>query len=86
MNSNISNLLMQKKWSQRRLALKVGLDPVYINRIIRRNCDIRISTARKIASALGCSLDELFNHDNARTDTARPIFVEGECRDCRSGQ
>ncbi len=62
MNSNIANLLMQKKWSQRRLAYKVGLDPVYINRIIRQNRDIRISTAKKIASALDCSLDELFNH------------------------
>jgi len=60
MGSNIIKILASKKWSQRKLAGASGLDPVYINRIINEKRDVRISTARKLAKALDCTIDDLF--------------------------
>ncbi|MCD6161205.1 MAG: helix-turn-helix transcriptional regulator [candidate division Zixibacteria bacterium] len=76
MSSNIIKILANKQWSQRKLAGASGLDPVYINRIINEKRDVRISTARKLAKALDCTIDDLFPVVELPENTSDKMPVE----------
>lgn len=58
----IQELLDEKRMSQQDLADKTGMSKGYINDKIknRGKHGMYIDSAKKIASALGCSIDELY--------------------------
>lgn len=47
--------------TQDELAFKVNISPSYLSSIERGVCDTTISTAKRLAKALGISLSELFS-------------------------
>ena len=62
MPNNINKFLRKRKKSQGWLAQRTGLKHEYVNRLVKDNIpDPRVSTARKIAKALGCFIEDLWN-------------------------
>jgi len=50
---------LRKGWSQKRLSEEVGTSQSYIARLEIGNEDILMSTARRLAAALGVSIEEI---------------------------
>ena len=57
--AGLAAMRLRKGWSQKRLADEVGTSQPHIARLEIGNDDILMSTARKLASALGVPLEEL---------------------------
>lgn len=60
MANRLIEILAKRNMPQRELARQTGLDPIYINRIINENIDVRVSTAFKIAEALAMPVEQIF--------------------------
>lgn len=75
MSSNLIKILAARDWSQRKLARVSGFDPVYINRIINEKKDIRISTAKRLARALGCTIDEMYPSETESDEKTRIVTI-----------
>jgi DNA-binding XRE family transcriptional regulator len=57
--TGLSALRLRKGWSQKRLADEVGTSQSHIARLEIGNEDILMSTARRLAAALGVPIEEL---------------------------
>jgi len=64
MINRLQEMLNQKGVSQRTLARRVQLESPYVNRIIKENLDVRISTALKIAKALKTKIEKIWSEGN----------------------
>lgn len=58
--NQLIKILSTKGISQREFARRTGFDPVYINRIINKNLDVRISAALQIAKILEMPVEQIF--------------------------
>ena len=56
-------MLAVRGWTQARLSEETGIDRPALNRIIRTDTGISISTAQKIADAFGLSLGEMLSEN-----------------------
>ena len=63
---HIKETLKQKGLTQNDLADRLGINRVSLSRILSNKNDMRVSTIRKIADAIGCDVAEFF----APADTA----------------
>lgn len=59
----IKELRTLKKYSQEELAARAGIDRTYINSVENGKRNVSIVNIEKIASALGCTLQEFFTSD-----------------------
>lgn len=57
---NIAKLRKAKGWTQETLADESGVHRVLIARYEKTGMNMTIKTAEKLATALGCTIDELF--------------------------
>lgn len=62
--------LQDKRMTQNDLAVATGQRESYINRILNRGAQPRVSLAMAIAEALGLSVEQLFEDDNHNTVTS----------------
>ena len=61
MPNNITKILRKRKKSQGWLAQRTGLAHEYVNRLAKDKIkDPKVSTAKKIAKALGCFIEDLW--------------------------
>lgn len=58
--NNIANLRKAKGWTQETLADASGVNRIMIARFETTSTNMTIETAKKLADALGCTIDELF--------------------------
>ena len=70
MKNNLKELRLSRGVSQTVLAQAVGTTKRTIYAIETENQDIRISLAQKLASFLGCSIDDLFEFEDKQHTTA----------------
>ena len=61
--SNIAKLREAKGWTQEILADASGVNRVMIARYETTNANMTVETAKKLADALGCTIDELFERE-----------------------
>ena len=57
---HIKDILKQKGLKQNDLADRLGINRVSLSRILSNKNDMRVSTIRKIADAIGCDVAEFF--------------------------
>ena len=57
---HIKETLKQKGLTQNDLADRLGINRVSLSRILSNKNDMRVSTIRKIADAIGCDVAEFF--------------------------
>ena len=57
---NIKEVLKQRGLTQNELADRLGINRVSLSRLLSDKNDMRISTIKKIADAIGCDLSEFF--------------------------
>jgi transcriptional regulator with XRE-family HTH domain len=62
--NRIKEIRKEKKLSRKKLAEMAGLSPSYIQFIENEQRNPTVKTIKKIAAALGASLDELFSKDS----------------------
>jgi len=60
LENKLSQILKQKNVTYKELAFSTGLDTTHISRIINKKDDIRLTTAFRIAEALGVPIEEIF--------------------------
>ena len=53
-------LLKKRRWTQRRLGRAAGLETAHINKVIHNTADPRLTTAMKIAKALGLQVEDIW--------------------------
>ena len=58
---HIKDILKQKGLKQNDLADRLGINRVSLSRILSDKNDMRISTMKKIAEAIGCDVAEFFS-------------------------
>jgi ribosome-binding protein aMBF1 (putative translation factor) len=66
--SGIARLRLHKGWSQMRLSKEVGTSQSYIARLELHHEDVLMSTARRLAAALGVSIDVIDAALQGRTE------------------
>lgn len=64
--SNIAKLRNAKGWTQEILADVSGVHRIMIARYETTNANMTIETAKKLADALGCTIDELLKEDDTK--------------------
>lgn len=64
--SNIAKLRKAKGWTQEILADASGVNRIMIARFETTNANMTIETAKKLADALGCTIDDLLKEDNTK--------------------
>ena len=57
---HIKETLKQKGLKQNELAERLGINRVSLSRLLSDKNDIRLSTIKKIADAIGCDVSEFF--------------------------
>ena len=57
---HIKDILKQRGLTQNELAERLGINRVSLSRILSNKNDMRLSTIRKIADAIGCDVAEFF--------------------------
>lgn len=57
---NIAELRNAKGWTQEKLAEESGVHRIMIARYESTGANMTIETAKKLADALGCTIDELY--------------------------
>ena len=57
---HIKDILKQRGLTQNELADRMGINRVSLSRILSNKNDMRISTIKKIADAIGCDVAEFF--------------------------
>ena len=57
---HIKDILKQRGLTQNELADRLGINRVSLSRILSNKNDMRISTIKKIADAIGCDVAEFF--------------------------
>jgi len=60
MQNRIREVLKEKKMTQAELGIASGLGETMISKIINKETDVQMSTAIKIAEALGVSVIDIF--------------------------
>jgi len=68
--SNIAKLRKAKGWTQEILADASGVNRTMIARFETTNANMTIETAKKLADALGCTIDKLIGKEETQ-DEAR---------------
>lgn len=58
--NKLKQYLAEKKISQYKLAGLIGMKRCYVTTIISKNLDVRVSTAKKMAEALNCKIEDIF--------------------------
>lgn len=61
---NLQKMIPLSGLNKSELAEKVGITNAMLSRYIRGNSTPNVVTARKLANALGCTIDELFDDDS----------------------
>ena len=61
----IKDILKQRGLTQNELAERLGINRVSLSRILSNKNDMRVSTIRKIAEAIGCDVAEFFTPEEA---------------------
>ena len=56
----IKETLKQRGLTQNELAERLGINRVSLSRLLSDKNDMRVSTIKKIADAIGCDVDEFF--------------------------
>ena len=64
--SNIAKLRKAKGWTQEILADVSGVHRIMIARFETTNANMTIETAKRLADALGCTIDELLKEDDTK--------------------
>jgi DNA-binding Xre family transcriptional regulator len=59
--NRIAEVRKAKKFSQKELALRLGVQPSTLSRWERKDANLTLETLRKIAAALGCEVVELIS-------------------------
>jgi transcriptional regulator with XRE-family HTH domain len=78
--TRVIQLRNQGGLTQQELSDRTGLAPSYLSRIENRHVEPRPSTLRKIASALGVSLTELFQETSPQLGTLQCLITSsGTC-------
>ena len=57
---HIKDILKQRGLTQNELADRLGINRVSLSRILSNKNDMRLSTIKKIAEAIGCDVAEFF--------------------------
>jgi putative transcriptional regulator len=79
--NNVKEMRNRRCMSQTALAEATGTTKRTIYAIEKGNHDIRISLAQKLASSLGCGVDDLFVYDNnAPTTTDKALWFTNVVR------
>lgn len=60
LRNRIQEVMWLKHVSQEELSKRTGIKQSYLSEIINKGIDVRISTATKIAKALGCTINDLY--------------------------
>lgn len=68
----IKEVLKRYGITQDEIAKRLGINRVSVNRLLNDKNDMRVSTAEKFATAIGCRIGELFEEDK---DTDFAAFV-----------
>lgn len=74
----IKKALKKYGLTQQDLAQRLNINRVSVSRLLSDNNDMRISTLKKIADAIGCSAAELIT-DEAAAHTDTPNFTCPKC-------
>jgi len=80
MNNNVKEMRNKRCMSQTALAEAIGTTKRTIYAIETENQDIHISLAHKLASCLGCGIDDLFVFDNTPTATDKALWFTNVVR------
>jgi len=59
-NSRLKEILEKRGMSQRELARRTGIDPIYINRLANKQMNVTMETAGKIADVLAMPVEQIF--------------------------
>lgn len=59
--------LRQRKISQRELATKIGMKKSQVSQYVNNNREMTLSTAKTIAMAIGCVIDDLYMWDSVES-------------------
>lgn len=73
------NILKKYGVTQEELAKRLGLNRVTIARTLSEENDPRESTIRKIASAIGCDVAELFQDPNTPEENGKAVIYCPHC-------
>ena len=60
---NVFRIRIDKKLSRNELAMKVGVSQQFIQQLEKGKKNPSINTAKKLAFALGCTIDELLSEN-----------------------
>ena len=72
----IKEVLKRYGITQDEIAKRLGINRVSVNRLLNDKNDMRVSTAEKFATAIGCRISELFEEEKD-TDCAAFIRYKG---------
>lgn len=61
--------------NQIELAKRLDINRVSISRLLSEKNDLRLSTLAKIADAIGCSITELIESENASDESEKQTFI-----------
>ena len=61
---HIKDILKQRGLTQNELAERLGINRVSLSRLLSDKNDMRMSTIKKIADAIGCDVTEFFTQEN----------------------
>lgn len=67
---NVFRIRIDKKLSRNELAMKVGVSQQFIQQLEKGKKNPSINTAKKLACALGCTIDELLSENKNLPDIA----------------
>lgn len=80
---DIKSILKRYTLTQGELAERLGINRVSMSRLLSERNDMRISTAKKIAAAIGCDIAEFFQdeatHAAQEKGTTPSSFVCPKC-------
>ena len=65
----IKDALKQRGLTQNAIAERLGINRVSLSRLLSDKNDMRLSTIKKIADAIGCDVTEFFTPDTADHST-----------------
>lgn len=74
---NIDSILLEKKWSRRKLAQEAGIPPSTLQSAMERNKDYSIVTLQKISEVLNVSILELMGY---KSQSDFENYVHGQVR------
>lgn len=76
---NIKNIMSKYHLTQAELAERLGMNRVSVSRLLSDKNDMRISTIKKLANAIGCNITDFFA-DEIEPDTSIVAYIHhGTC-------